>query len=90
MIAAAALVLLLGQSVAATPQTPVAPVAVTAPGAAPEDPVAIARNLAVTYDQGCGGRIYGMYADACNNLAAQLRKAQAAARRYQRKHPEGR
>ena len=86
-VPALALALLAGQAApAAATQTPVSPVTVPAPAAA-EDPVALAQSLAVTYNQGCGDRIYGMYAEACNTLAAQLRKAQAAARRYEREHP---
>ena len=92
MIAAAALALLLVQAPAqaappaaastATP-TPVSPVVVPAAPAAPAapDPEKIAADLAMVYEQSCGGRIYGMYADACNNLSAQLAKAQAEARR---------
>lgn len=62
----------------AAPNT-VSPVVVTA--AAAPDPEQIAADLARMYDQSCGGRIYGTYADACNGLASQLAKAQAEARK---------
>ena len=54
-----------------------------APDPAP-DPAKVAADLADLYDKSCGGRIYGTYADACNGLAAQLRQAQAAARKAER------
>jgi hypothetical protein len=59
-------------------------VVVKAPAEAPEDPAAIAANLAQTYEQSCGGRIYGMYAAMCNNLADRLKDAQAQARKAKR------
>ncbi|CAN5207210.1 hypothetical protein BH09PSE2_BH09PSE2_16950 [soil metagenome] len=74
------------------PQTPApAPVSTTVSGvevtAAP-DPVQTATELADLYDKSCGGRIYGTYADACNGLADQLRKAQAAARKAKAAKPQ--
>jgi hypothetical protein len=56
----------------------VAGVEVAAPA---PDPQKVADDLALVYDQSCGGRIYGTYAEACNGLAAQLREARAAARK---------
>lgn len=65
---------------APTIPTTVSPLVVEAPATAP-DPETIAADLALVYDQSCGGRIYGMYADACNTLSSQLAKAQAEARK---------
>ncbi len=70
----------------AAASTTVPGVSVTAPPPAP-DPVKTAVELADLYDKSCGGRIYGTYADACNGLAAQLRRAQAEARKAQRAKP---
>lgn len=60
--------------------TTVSPLVVEAPAPAP-DPEKIAADLAVVYDQSCGGRIYGTFAQACNTLAEGLARAQADARR---------
>ena len=70
---------------AAQPATPVsgAGTGVVKSEPAP-DPAKTAADLADLYDKSCGGRIYGTYADACNGLSAQLRQAQAAARKAER------
>ena len=63
-----------------TAPTPVSPVIVT-PAPAEADTERVAAELAQVYDQSCGGRIYGTYAQVCNTLAAQLAKAQGEARK---------
>ena len=56
----------------------------------PDDPAELARTAEAVqeiYVQSCGSREYGAYDDICNQLQAQVKEAQAAARRAAKRKP---